>query len=260
MICTEKIPQTIAAMIDGKDYRSDGIGRSDSQILLFDDVALKIEKITENALGEYRNLALLQDKLPVPQILAREEADGYQYLLMTKLRGNMACADGYDPKTVTIGLANGLKTLWQVPLAEDFRRNTLADQLAEAKKRLDSGYFDDKTPDTAEFRDFSALYEYLYQNRPEETLVFSHGDYCLPNIFLDGERVTGFLDLGGGGIADRWVDITMCLWSMKYNFCEFLGMPESEFPEYQSLLFERLCLAEDTEKLRYYRLLDLFWE
>ena len=34
-----------------------------------------------------------------------------------------------------------------------------------------------------------------------------HGDYCLPNVMLDGWRVSGFIDLGNGGIGDRHIDI-----------------------------------------------------
>ena len=260
MMQLEKIPQSIADMVGGTSYYLDNIGRSDSKVLLFEDRVLKIEKITENACREYRILSFLQGKLPVPEILAREEADGYQYLLMTKLRGNMACADGYDPKTVTIGLANGLKRLWQVDVTDCPERHTIDDKLTEAKKRLDTGYFQGKRPDAENFEDFEALYAYLSQNRPEETLVFSHGDYCLPNVFLDGESAIGFLDLGYGGIADLWYDIMMCLWSMRYNFCEFFGMPEEEFSEYKHLLLEHLDLAEDAEKLRYHQLLDLFFE
>jgi Phosphotransferase enzyme family len=33
----------------------------------------------------------------------------------------------------------------------------------------------------------------------------SHGDYCLPNVLIDEEsRVTGYVDLGELGVADRW--------------------------------------------------------
>ena len=260
MKALQKIPQSIADMVGGRSFYLDDIGRSDSKVLLFEDRVLKIEKMTENARSEYEILSFLQGKLPVPQILAREESEGYQYLLMTKLQGNMACADGYDPKKVTIGLANGLKMLWQVDITDCPHHNTVAEKLQKAKKRLESGFFLGKIPDTADFTDFETLYAYLSDHRPEETLVFSHGDYCLPNVFLDGENAVGFLDLGCGGIADKWYDIMMCLWSMRYNFCEFLGMPVEEFPKYQRLLFERLGLAEDAAAIRYHQLLDLFFE
>ena len=255
-----KLPSSIDRMVGGEPYETDEIGRSGSAVLILSNKVLKIEKITENARSEYRMLSYLQGKLPVPQILAFEEAEGYQYLLMTKLRGNMACADGYDPKTVTLGLADGLKTLWNVDLTGCPRRYTVADRLSDAKKRLDHGLFEGKKPLGTAFESFDSLYRYLCEHRIEETLVFSHGDYCLPNIFLDGEKAVGFLDLGCSGVADQWYDMMMCLWSMRYNFCEFLGMPEREFQKYKELFFEALHLTEDPDKLRYHQLLDLFFE
>ena len=49
----------------------------------------------------------------------------------------------------------------------------------------------------------------------EETLI--HGDYCLPNILLDNWRFTGFIDVGGAGIADRHIDLLWGVWTLKFN-------------------------------------------
>ncbi len=39
-----------------------------------------------------------------------------------------------------------------------------------------------------------------------------HGDYCLPNIILDNWKLSGFIDLGNGGIGDRHIDILWGIW------------------------------------------------
>ena len=44
-----------------------------------------------------------------------------------------------------------------------------------------------------------------------------HGDYCLPNIMLDGWRRTGFIDVAEGGIGDRHWDIVWGLWTIHHN-------------------------------------------
>lgn len=48
-----------------------------------------------------------------------------------------------------------------------------------------------------------------------DTLI--HGDYCLPNILLDDWKFSGFIDVGGGGLGDRHMDLFWGIWSLNYN-------------------------------------------
>ncbi len=50
--------------------------------------------------------------------------------------------------------------------------------------------------------------------------VLVHGDYCLPNILLNNWQFSGFLDVGGGGIGDRHLDLYWGAWSILYNLKE----------------------------------------
>lgn len=57
----------------------------------------------------------------------------------------------------------------------------------------------------------------LAQRFRPESRVLLHGDYCLPNILLDNWRFTGFIDVGGGGIGDRHIDLYWGCWSLQFN-------------------------------------------
>jgi kanamycin kinase len=50
-----------------------------------------------------------------------------------------------------------------------------------------------------------------------KTDTLLHGDYCLPNVMLDGWQFSGFIDLDSGGVGDRHVDIFWALWSLEFN-------------------------------------------
>lgn len=48
-----------------------------------------------------------------------------------------------------------------------------------------------------------------------DTLI--HGDYCLPNILLDHWHFDAFIDVGGGGVGDKHIDLFWGIWSLGFN-------------------------------------------
>lgn len=54
---------------------------------------------------------------------------------------------------------------------------------------------------------------------PPLDLVVCHGDACNPNFLLgDDGHFTGYVDLGGLGVADRWADLAPALLSLGWNY------------------------------------------
>jgi len=95
----------------------------------------------------------------------------------------------------------------------------------------------------------------LKNNRPDEEPCLIHGDYCLPNIFLQNEKVAGFIDIGGAGIGDKWQDIALCYRSLKHNFeGKYNGISYAGY--HPDMLFEELGIAPDWDKINYYILMD----
>ena len=253
-----KFPKAIVAHISGP-YRVENIGRSDSEVLIFSEHVLKIKKTTEQFDSEHKMLLWLDGKLPAPRVIAFERENEYNYLLMTKQSGKMACDCGLPEETVSRLLAEGLRLLWKTDISDCPVRFDMKALLTEAKKQTENGSLEGLTPQNGEFPDFEILYRYLSENIPQEEFVFSHGDYCLPNIFVSEKEVCGFLDLGSAGVSDRYRDIHMCLWSMRYNFVTLGGMEEDRFARCRRIFFETLGIKENEEKLRYFSLLDEFF-
>lgn len=250
-----KLPSNIRKHIENVPYSLDDIGCSGSKILCFDnDVVLKIELSSSYSNMEITMMKWLQNKLPVPKIIEFSTYDGYNYLLMSKIDGVMSCDKYYLDKREELVhlLAEGLKILWKVDTKECPHINDIENKLKLARIRIDNNLIDieDCEPETFSengFKDVEALYKFLVDNRPNQDLVFSHGDYCLPNIFLKNHSVSGFIDLGNCGIADKWQDIALCVRSLEHN----LGNKN-----YIDLLFEELAIERDDNKIKYYILLD----
>lgn len=263
MIDINKLPKKILNQIKDLSYTMDDVGESDSTIAIFENMVLKIEKTSRQSNREYEILKWLKNRLPVPEIIGFEQQDGYNYLLMSKLTGSMACdkMNMQTPERVIEALAGGLKALWKVDISDCPYSSRLEDCLKLAAYNIkhnlvDVDDFNEDTLGENGFKNVEELYAFLMNNKPAEDLVFSHGDYCLPNVFIDGNKAVGFLDLGKAGVADRWKDISLAVRSIKYNICDLYGLRYNEYLKLKNRFYSLLGIEEDKEKLRYYILLD----
>ncbi len=246
-----QLPENIAQCVQGMTASEEAIGRSEATVVQYHDAQktlyLKIQKTHLEFTREQAIIQWLDGQLPVPKIVAQSSENGSDYLLMTAVDGVMA-HEVQDEEAMVLALSNGLKQLWQVPVEACPFEHRLADKLEWARVRVAQGLVDveDWEPETP-FDTPEALFEYLFENQPEEMPVFTHGDFCLPNVFVKGEACTGVIDWGRAGIADKWQDIALCVRSMRYNFGD---------DRLSTRLFEHLGIERDDEKIAYYILLD----
>ncbi len=257
-----KLPESISRLIEGKQYSIDDVGMSGSQILVFDDAVLKIVKCRKENDDTVQMMRWLEGRIPVPRVICYEQDNEYQYLLMSKLTGKMSCDEYYmeRPQELLTLLAEAMKMLWAVDVTDCPRGRDIDVELAEAKYRVENDLvdMDNVEPTTfgeGGFRDPKELLQWLEDNRPDYEPVLSHGDFCLPNIFIEDGRISGFIDLGDTGIGDKWRDIALCYRSLKHNFDGSYG--GKVYADFQpDMLFEKLGIQPNWEKLKYYILLD----
>lgn len=257
-----EIPSNIKNRIGNRPYVLDTLGRSQAQVILFDTMVLKIERQGEEAERERKIMAWLKDKLPVPEILCSAREEGMDYLLMSRIDGEMSCSAQMlqNPSQLAQLLAQGLKMLWNVDCSNCPCSYPIAHKLKVAEDRVREGLCttEDAEPETYGkngFQNPAHLLQWLKENKPPEEPVFSHGDYCLPNIMVKDRKVTGFIDLGRSGIADKYQDIALCYRSLKHNFDGTYG--GAVYEDFDSgILFDALKIKPDWEKINYYILLD----
>ena len=258
----ERLPDTIAKMIAGKAFRANNVGLSGAEVMVFDDCVLKIAPFRKQNEDTVAVMRWLAGKLPVPEVLCYERDAERQYLLMSRVRGRMAC-DPYfmeRPEELVARLAEALEMLWSVDVSGCPRHRTQDAELQEARYRVENGLADVENAEPSTFGEggFSspeALLSWLERHRPGYEPALSHGDLCLPNIFIDGSRISGFIDLGDMGVGDKWRDIALCYRSLKWNAEGAYG--GKVYPGIRAeMLFDALGIAPDEDKVQYYILLD----
>ena len=257
------LPYDLAALLGGYSCEKNRVGCSSARVYHYYNancnLYLKIRQADGEARCEHDLLVWLDGRLPVPVVKYWGEQDGLAYLLMTEVTGQMCCKCPEDnllePFDVTVKLlAKGLLMLQAVDITDCPFDNNLDKKLADALYNIENDLVDmDDFKNNGRFDTPMELYRWLTVNRPTEDVCFTHGDYCLPNIFIDGTKVTGFIDLGRGGLADRWQDIALCVRSLQYNLGD-IGQTDKD--GYIDLLFSRLGANPDWDKINYYILLD----
>ena len=255
-------PEKIKAYIRGKSYVNDRIGMSDAGIYLFEDMVLKVQKADTEAENESKMLGWLNGKIAVPNLIEQISENGYSYILMEKCPGKMACDPHFmgKPRFLTQLLAESLQMLWDVDIRGCPCEWSLERRLAVAEQNVAQNLVDvdDAQPDTfgpGGFRDPEHLLQWLKENQPDQSKTLSHGDFCLPNVFLSDKGLEGFIDLGKAGIADPWQDIALCVRSLDNNYSgKYSGKKLEGFN--RQMLFDALGFSPDWDRIRYYILLD----
>jgi kanamycin kinase len=188
--------------------------------------------------------------LPVPRVVVLEQLGGSTILVTEALPGRDATDPVWrdDLPGLVRALGRGLRDFHEAVGEEwcPFRFDTER-ALDHVRRRVDTddvaaGGFHEEH---AHLTPAAALAE-LEATRPvDEELVVCHGDYCPPNVLLEDGRVTGFVDLGELGAADRWWDVAVGGWSVGWNFGE----------ELEPTFYESYGVDPDPARIRFYRLL-----
>ena len=258
------LPEAIRKAVGTEKYTVDKIGESGSEVRIYDNYVLKIQLQSPETDNEYIISNRLSSCLPVPSIPLYEIHNGLSYTLMTKVEGKMLCDMDYlqNPELVIDIAAKGLKKLWETDVS-DYPCNVsrLSNRLKAAEYNVAHDLVDieNTEPETfvkGGFKNPAELLDWLKNNRPPEDIVLTHGDYCLPNIFAKGDRISGFIDLGKAGPADRWQDIAIAIRSLDHNFDGRYSNGKPIFDFKPQMFLDALGVEMNEEKYRYYYLLD----
>jgi kanamycin kinase len=194
--------------------------------------------------------------LPVPEVLDCASDGQVDWLVTAGLPGRPASDEQLqaDPERLVVLLAQGLRRLHAAPVERCPFDFTVDSAIALARARVRAGLVDparDFHPEHAHLGPHGALAA-LRRLRPavgSDDLVVCHGDYCLPNVLVSGTGggmvVSGFVDVGELGVADRWWDLAVATWSLDWN----LG------PGWEELFLRAYRVDRDNDRVAFYRLL-----
>ncbi|WP_333840428.1 APH(3')-I family aminoglycoside O-phosphotransferase [Novosphingobium sp.] len=206
-----------------------------------------------DAIAEETNRLLwLAQHVPAPAVIRFTATDDEAWLLMTALPGETA----YQALTsgtasgiaIVDALADFLQRLHAIPSHDCPFNSDHVYRLAQARHRIEAGLVDEDDFDVArEGWTAGMVWDDLQRHLPLAVdPVVTHGDFSLDNILMSDSVVTGCIDAGRVGVADRYQDLAI-LWNCLGEFGAAL----------QDRLLTAYGLIEvDQSKLDFHLLLD----
>ena len=265
-------PVELQRLLEGLTLSPIGVGCSGATTFRAGPYILKLDD--PEAEVQASRLVWLAGRLPVPRVYWQ----GPGTLLLEALPGRDASEPDQDPALVVALLAEGLRRLHGLTAEDcpfDARPPVL---LAQARHRMERGLVDEADFDEERLgRSAADLWEELLDLAPHapcEEAVFTHGDYCLPNVLIEAieppdpmgyvgghgggragghtsrGRLGGFVDLGRAGLGDPYRDLALAERSITSNLGRSWVAP----------FFAAYGLPEpDPVRRRFYLLLDEFF-
>ncbi|MFF7459029.1 APH(3'') family aminoglycoside O-phosphotransferase [Kitasatospora sp. NPDC008115] len=221
---------------------------------------------TAELAAERDRIAWLDGKdIPGPRVLDWTDGEAGACLLTSAVHG--VPADQLPPEDLWRAwddIADAVRRLHELPVrACPYRRN-LDEMVARARDvvardAVNPEFLPDDQQHTPPMDLLAALTQEAPLRRAQEPAdtVVCHGDLCLPNIILDPTTwaVSGFIDLGRLGQADRHADLALLLANARETW-----PTEARAQTADTALAARYGTTLDPDRLRFYLHLDpLTW-
>lgn len=250
----ERLPLQLRSLAQ-REWQPITIGRSGASVwrIPLGESALFLKADPAHELSELHAEALRLDYLaemgfPAPRIVDQVDGDGFNWLLMTAIKGRDLTHLRNEPHVLIQVLADGLKRLHALDPTHCPFDHRIDRRLSDAEANMSAGRVDETDFDerhtgwTAQ-----QVFDWLAANRPPETdRVVTHGDASLPNFLAFGTRFSGVVDCSRLGVADRWQDLALACWSLEFNG----GM------DLVHAFLDAYGVAFDAERYRFYCALD----
>lgn len=250
----QHIPDKIYSFCENKTISEETIGKSSAHVFKLesengDIFYLKVEKRNKGSVREQEAFIFLNDKNLSPRLLVSEFDGQIDWYITEKAKGENALSPKYCKNGVKLAIivANGLKKLHSIPTNDCILDSSFDYLLSIAKFNVENNLIlDEEWRFSNQFKNQTECLDYLFQNKPDPIKnnyknVFIHGDFCVPNFFIEQNEISAMIDLGLSGVGCEWMDISIALRSLIRNipkedeevafnaFFQTLGIEYNEF-------------------------------
>ncbi len=219
------------------------------------DCGYYLKKAARNSLSrEAEMTSYFNSKGLGARVVGYETFGECDFMLTERVRGEDCIFARYldDPKRLASLIGEELRALHETDASDCPVKDRMGEYISLVEENFRTGNYDSSHfPDSFGYRSAEEAIGVFESGKKElENEVLIHGDYCLPNIMLDDWRLSGFIDVGNGGIGDRHVDLFWGAWTLGFN----LGTDEYRDRFFDSYGRDKI----DSEKLKIIAAAEVF--
>ncbi len=156
-----------------------------------------------------------------PEVIDYRTYNGGDLFLTAAAKGEDCTHSLYleNPERLCDTIAQNLRKLHELCYTGCPVTDRMAEYAATVENNYRTGNYDSSHfPDSFGYRSADEAIATFREGKDSlKNDVLLHGDYCLPNIMLDGWRFSAFIDVGNGGVGDRHVDLFWGAWTLGFN-------------------------------------------
>ncbi|HXH69332.1 MAG TPA: APH(3') family aminoglycoside O-phosphotransferase [Pyrinomonadaceae bacterium] len=257
----KNLPANLSRILQNQTLERNIVGFSNSEVYWVKNSNAFLKVADKNSVVNLRRekeiLEWLSGKISGPKVLHFEETGEKTFLLISKIK-EINSADSLKnlkaKENLINDLAKSLKRIHSISTKNCPFQQTLHIKLQNARENVEKGLVDEEDfEDENNGKSTEALFYELIESKPDdEDLVFTHGDFCFPNIIVSDEKVSGFIDWERGGIADRYQDIALLFRSFNFNV--------GDMEQFEDLFCNCYGIEKlNREKIKFYITLDEFF-
>lgn len=259
-----QIPNQIRSFCEDKNIFEETVGQSIAKVFKLvsgiDIYYLKVEKRSKNTIREQEAFVFLSGKGLSPSLLVSEFDGQFDWYITENAKGENALLPKYCKNGVELAkiLANGLKKLHSIPINDCKLDSSFDFFLSIAKFNVENDLVSDEDwRFSNQFKNKKECLDYLIRNKPDPVKnnyrnTFIHGDFCVPNYFIENNEIISMIDLGLSGIGCEWMDISISLRSLIRN------IPKKDEDEAYNIFFQTLGIEPNDFMIDYCRILTDF--
>lgn len=249
-----RLPEDVRKMIGNAASTQIATGRSKNHVFRVENsTGVRFLKVSsQNGSAEIQREHRVLDWLSVlafpfsPVPLYCHSSLSFDVLLMSSIAGANLDTRRRVTSEMAFECARVLRDVHRLPVEACPFDQRLSVKIPSARKLVEAGLVDESDFDSErQGRSAPSVLDEIFARKPKnEDVVFTHGDFSPANVLFTGPGVSGLVDWGRAGLADRYQDLAL--------FCRSLENTELINGFLSAYGIEDV----DQEKLEFYVLLD----